>query len=160
MGYVSCMVIGSATHSPGYLVRSNSHLSDSKIFAIQTRRLDRTMALTIGKVLVGAFASVAVGTLAISFCANAAASTGTGAPRQDGQLVQYAQEEHHELKEKTESKVDELKGDAAAVPNAVEQSTRSMRPTKPTIRAPKNIIDSGIASAKRPNVTSTRWAVR
>jgi hypothetical protein len=78
------------------------------------------MALTIGKVLVGAFASVAVGTLAISFCANAAASTGTGAPRQDSQLVQYAQEEHHELKEKTESKVDELKGDAAAVPNAVE----------------------------------------
>jgi len=44
----------------------------------------------------------------------------TAAPRQDSQLVQYAQEEHHELKEKTESKVDELKGDAAAVPNAVE----------------------------------------
>ena len=79
------------------------------------------MASKLGKVLVGAFASVTVGTFAIPSFANATASTGTSAPRHDTQLVQYAQEEHHEFEEKTENKVDELKGDATAVPGAVKE---------------------------------------
>jgi len=78
------------------------------------------MHLKLGKVLVGAVVAASVGSFAIPFCPNAAASTGTAAPRQSSPYVQYADEEHHELKEKTENKVDELKGDAAAVPNAVE----------------------------------------
>jgi hypothetical protein len=79
------------------------------------------MASNLGKVLVGAFASATLSTFAIPSFANASASTGTSAPRHDTQLVQYAQEEHHEFEEKTENKVDELKGDAAAVPNAVKE---------------------------------------
>jgi hypothetical protein len=78
------------------------------------------MDLKLGKVLVGAVVAASVGSFAIPFCPNATASTGIAAPRQLSSYVQLADEEHHELKEKTENKVDELKGDAAAVPNAVE----------------------------------------
>jgi hypothetical protein len=79
------------------------------------------MASKLGKVFVAAFASVSLGTFALPFVSNATASTGTSAPRRDTQLVQYAQEEHHEFEGKTENKVDELKGDAAAVPSAVKE---------------------------------------
>jgi hypothetical protein len=79
------------------------------------------MASKLGRVLIGAFASATLSTFALPFVSNATASTGTSAPRHDTQLVQYAQEEHHEFEEKTENKVDELKGDAAAVPDAVKE---------------------------------------
>ena len=79
------------------------------------------MASKLGKVLVGAIASVTLSTFALSSISNATASTGTSAPRHETQLVQYAQEEHHEFEEKTENKADELKGDATAVPGAVKE---------------------------------------
>jgi hypothetical protein len=99
------------------------------------------MDLKRGKVLVGAVVAVTMGAFAVPFCSNATASTGTSAPRQDSKLIQLAEEEHYELKEKTENKVNalgekteskvnelgektedkahELKSDAVAVPNAV-----------------------------------------
>jgi len=99
------------------------------------------MNLKRGKVLVGAVVAISMGSFAVPFCANAAAFTGTTAPRQDSRFIQIAEEEHIELKEKTENKVNELgektenkaneigertedkahelKSDAVAVPNAV-----------------------------------------
>jgi hypothetical protein len=92
-----------------------------------------------GKVLVGAVVAISMGSFAVPFYANATAFTGTPAPRSP--FIQIAEEEHIELKEKTEDKVDalgektenkmneigektedkahELKSDAVAVPNAV-----------------------------------------
>jgi len=86
------------------------------------------MNLKRGKVLVGAVVAISMGSFAVPFCANATAFTGTTAPRIP--YIQIAEEEHIELKEKTENKVNELgektedkahelKSDAVAVPNAV-----------------------------------------
>ena len=97
------------------------------------------MNLKRGKVLVGAVVAISMGSFAVPFCANATAFTGTTAPRTP--YIQIAEEEHIELKEKTENKVNELgektenkmnemgektedkahelKSDAVAVPNAV-----------------------------------------
>ena len=86
------------------------------------------MDLKRGKVLVGAVVAISMGSFAVPFCANATAFTGTTAPRTP--YIQIAEEEHIELKEKTENKVNEigertedkaheLKSDAVAVPNAV-----------------------------------------
>src|SRR6266481_6894664 len=96
------------------------------------------MNLKRGKVLVGAVVAISMGSFAVPF-ANATAFTGTTAPRTP--YIQIAEEEHIELKEKTEDKVNalgektenkvnetgektedkahELKSDAVAVPNAV-----------------------------------------
>jgi hypothetical protein len=96
-----------------------------------------------GKVLVGAVVAVTMGAFAVPFCANASVSTGTTTPRQNSGLIQLAEEEHTEIKEKTEAKVNqlgektenkanemgertedkahELKSDAVAVPNAVHE---------------------------------------
>jgi hypothetical protein len=97
------------------------------------------MDLKRGKVLVGAVVAISMGFFAVPFCANATAFTGTTAPRTP--YIQVAEEEHTEIKEKTENKVNELgektedkaneigertedkahelKSDAVAVPNAV-----------------------------------------
>ena len=94
-----------------------------------------------GKVLIGAVVAVTMGSFAVPFCANATAFTRTTTPRLDSRFIQIAEEEHTELKEKTEAKVNELgektenkavelgertedkahelKNDAVAVPNAV-----------------------------------------
>src|SRR5712672_2591071 len=77
------------------------------------------MDLKRGKVFVGAVVAVTMGAFAVPFCSNAIASTGTTTPRQSSQLMQLAEEEHTELKEKTEDKAHELKSDAAAGANAV-----------------------------------------
>ena len=99
------------------------------------------MDLKRGKILVGAVVAAAMGSFAVPFCANATALTGTNAPRPESRFIQIAEEEHYELKEKTENKVSalgektetkvnelgertedkahELKNDAVAVPNAV-----------------------------------------
>ena len=83
-----------------------------------------------GKVLVGAVVAVTMGAFAVPFCSNASAAPGTATPPQDRKLIQLAEEEHYELKEQTENKVNalgeraedkahELRNDAVAVPNAV-----------------------------------------
>ena len=96
-----------------------------------------------GKVLVGAVVAVTMGAFAVPFCANASIPTGTTTPHQNSRFIQIAEEEHTELKEKTENKVTELgdktedkaneigertedkahelKSDAVAVPNAVHE---------------------------------------
>ena len=96
-----------------------------------------------GKVLVGAVVAVTMGAFAVPFCANASVPNGTTTPLQNSPFIQIAEEEHTELKERTENKVTELgdkaenkvdemgertedkahelKNDAVAVPNAVHE---------------------------------------
>ena len=96
-----------------------------------------------GKVLVGAVVAVTMGAFAVPFSSNASVPTGTTTPHQNSQLIQLAEEEHTELKEKientvnavgektenkaneigerTEDKAHEFKGEAAAGANEAEE---------------------------------------
>src|SRR5882672_255256 len=102
------------------------------------------MNLKRGKVLVGAVVAISMGSFAVPFCANATAFTGTTAPRTP--YIQIAEEEHIELKEKTEKKANEigertedkaheLKSDAVAVPNAVHEEHEAHEAREATTEA-------------------------
>jgi hypothetical protein len=72
-----------------------------------------------GKTLVGAIVAMTVSTFAVPFGSIAGASTGSQITRADAGAMQIAEEEHHEVEEKTEQKTKEVQSGTTVVPAPV-----------------------------------------
>jgi hypothetical protein len=92
------------------------------VFAILNLLEDRPMEIKPKELFVSAVLAITLGTFAFPFGSNAAASTGTQAPSQNQQLLlEYAQDEHHDVEEHSEHKDTESSSDDADRPQATEQ---------------------------------------